>query len=70
MTSEARLAEARQMLREADTDNNGKISREEFYSLLANPLHHDSLDDYPARWEPKHQKDLSDTPRAPAKWTL
>lgn len=51
-SDEERLAEARQMLREADKNNDGKISQFEFHELLANPLHdHDSLSDYPSRFK-------------------
>ncbi|MEW5305938.1 MAG: hypothetical protein WDW36_008448 [Sanguina aurantia] len=44
-----RVAEAKLMLREADTNGDGKISREEFYALLKNSQAPDSLSFYDDR---------------------
>lgn len=43
------LAEAKLMLREADTNGDGRISREEFYSLLRDNHAPDSLSFYDDR---------------------
>lgn len=54
-----RQVEARAMLREADTNEDGKISREEFYSLLKNVQAPDTLALYDHRLPPSKIEELA-----------
>lgn len=42
-------SQARMMLREADTNKDGQISREEFYALMKNTVMPDTLEQYEPR---------------------
>ena len=44
-----RLAVAKRMLREADKNEDGRISREEFYNLMAGTVATDTLSQYDSR---------------------
>ncbi|CAL8463887.1 g3422 [Coccomyxa elongata] len=47
-----RLLEARRMLREADEDGDGMVSKEEFHDLFTKQSMPDALQGYDARWQP------------------
>jgi hypothetical protein len=48
-SEDERIAEAKRMLREADENGDGRISRQEFYNLLRDNLAPDSLSMYDSR---------------------
>ena len=48
-SEDERVAEAKRMLREADENGDGRISRQEFYNLLRDNLAPDSLSMYDSR---------------------
>lgn len=49
LSEETKLLEARRMLREADTNGDGRVSRDEFKALLSGGSLDDTLDQYDAR---------------------
>ena len=46
------LLQARRMLREADEDGDGMVSKEEFHDLFTKQSMPDALQGYDARWQP------------------